>query len=400
MSRKDMPLKPFIAVLVLIVLFACHRQEDGKFYAIHKGQFKASITQSGELQAVKAKPIIMPFVGWRYGYRYKIIGLLEHGAKVSKGDSIAKIDPSSIMKYLIKEESDLEVQQAELNQMITREENRINNLKSQLTVMQLQYEQKKLEVEKYKFESERKQKIKALEFRQAQIRLNKILRKIELSRIVKKNNIKIQHIRIEKIKNNIVEANSALKQLTIRSPISGILQLNKNYRTRQLVKVGDEIWQGFDFARVPNLDKMKVESQVNEIDINKVYLGQKAIVRLDAFPEKTFHARISEIDKLSHKKSKQSDIKVFDIELMVEGSDVMLKPGMTVSCRIIYADMDEATYVATNCIRKESDRYFIYQKNGIDLVKYPVKLGPANDQYTVIYGDFQKGGRVVDIESL
>ena len=400
MSRKDMPLKPFIAVLMMIILFSCHHQEDRRFYAIQKGQFEASLTQSGELQAVKARPIIMPFVGWRYGYRYKIIGLLEHGAKVSKGDSIAKIDPSSVMKYLIKEESDLEVQQAELNQMITREENRINNLKSQLAVMQLQYEQKKLEVEKYKFESQRKQKIKDLEFRQAQINLDKILRKIELSKIVKKNNIKIQHIRIEKINNNIAEANRALKQLTIHSPMSGILQLNKNYRTRQLVKIGDEIWQGWDFARVPNLDKMKVESQVNETDINKVYLGQKAIVRLDAFPEKTFHARVSEIDKLSHKKSKQSDIKVFDIELMVEGSDIMLKPGMTVSCRIIYADMDEATYVATHCIRKESDRYFIYRKNGSKVVRCPVKLGPANDQYTVIYGDFKQGARVIDIESL
>jgi len=400
MKQINVPYSRFMALICLVfILASCSQKTKKQFHTVQEGQFEASITQNGELQAVKARPIVIPYIGWRYGHQYKIIGLLEHGTKVSKGDSIARLDPSSVMKYLIQNESNLEIQQAELTQLIAREDIRINNLQSQLDGVELQYEQKKLEVDKYKFESVNKKKIKELELQQARIRLDKIQKKIESSIIIRWNNIKIQQIRIDKIRNSIGQTNKALKKLTIRSPIDGILQLKRNYRTDQLVKIGDELYQGLDFASVPNLSSMKVKSFVHETDFNKVYVGQKALVKLDAYKEKSFSATISKIARLSHQKSRDSDIKVFDIEMIIDEKDVVLKPGMTVSCKIIYADLEQAKYVSSNSIKKEDDQYFVFRKMDEKLIRQPVRIGPANADHTVIYGDVQKGDKVISIDS-
>ena len=42
------------------------------------------------------------------------------------------------------------------------------------------------------------------------------------------------------------------------------MQLLENRRTRQTVKVGDDLWQSAKLACVPDLSQMKVKSTVNE----------------------------------------------------------------------------------------------------------------------------------------
>ena len=390
----------YIFLFFLFTFLACHKEGQKNQFEIRKGAFEASLTETGNIHAVNSRPIIMPYVGWRYGWRYKIIGLLQHGTNIEKGDSIAQIDPSSVMQYLIRQENELEVQQADLNQMLVTEKNRINNLKSQLTSEQLNFDLKKLELERFKFESENKRKVKELEFEQSKIRLNKIKRKIELSEIVKENNLKIQRIRIEKIRNNIDQAERALTKLTIRSPSNGILQLEENRRTDQLMKIGDEIWQGRDFASVPDLSKMKVKTSVNEKDIHKINLGQEATITLEAFPEKRFEARVSQIGKLSRRKSRNSDIKVFDIEVIITESDPILKPGMTVRCKIIYANLDDALYVNNRCIKKEEGRYYIFRKDRDEISRLQIVLGPSSAEFTVIYGNIKKGQKLMDFDAV
>jgi HlyD family secretion protein len=61
-------------------------------------RFRESVIETGELEAVTASFIIMPQIKWEYGYRFQIIGLAEHGSMVKKGDSIAALDPSSIIQ--------------------------------------------------------------------------------------------------------------------------------------------------------------------------------------------------------------------------------------------------------------------------------------------------------------
>lgn len=293
-----------------------------------------TIIETGYLEAVNSKSFIMPSLGrWS---SLKIIGLVEHGTAVNEGDSVIQLDPTDILKYISDRETNLESQIAsleklKLNQANTRssqEANRRNQLAS--------FELRKMEREAARFESERTKRIKELEFKQAEIDLNKEMRKIEFNQIIADIDLKKQEIEIERTKQNIEETKALLGQLTLRTPIPGVFQVDFSRRNRGLVKVGDQMYSGNRIAVVPDLRWMKVKTYISEIDQPKIKVGQKVAVRLDAMNDVVFDGEITYIGKLCRQKP-GTELKqmVFDVEVKLLVSDERLKPGMTVSCEFL-----------------------------------------------------------------
>src|SRR5664279_5620907 len=117
-----------IMFLLLISLsFSCNRSTND-FFTVMSGSFRQSIKQTGELVAVKASFIPMPSIDWQYGYQFKIIGLADHGKIVHKGDSILKLDPTSVYKFIIEREDMLENELADAKKQVVQSENNIQEL--------------------------------------------------------------------------------------------------------------------------------------------------------------------------------------------------------------------------------------------------------------------------------
>jgi len=381
----------FRLLLICLVFSGCGRTGSKAELCIEKGDFSATLNESGELLAVNARSVLIPYIGWKYGWQYKITGMMDHGSHVQKGDSVGQLDPASVMKYLIEQETLLETEEANLNKLLVENEIRFRELEAQLQEVQANYDLKKLELAKYEFESQRKKKIKQLEFQQSGIHQNRIQKTIELETSICKNGLKIQKIKVSQVETNVKEAKLAINKLTIISPIDGIFQISKNRRTKQLYRVGDDTYQGAELALVPDLSKIKVVSTINETDIGKVKPGQRVIVRLEAFPEKPFDGRVSDVGKLSYNKEEESKVKIFDLEVVLETSDPVLKPGMTVSCEVYYAELSDVLYVDNRCLKRVDDTFYLFMNVNNSWVEQPVEIGPRNNNYTVVYGNFQQG---------
>ena len=292
------------------------------------------IVETGELAAVNTRSFSMPRVG-RYWYEMRIIGILEHGSIVEPGDSIIQLDPTEINKYILDKEIDLENQLGALEKLHVDQANQINDQKANIKNEEASFNLKKIELDASVFETERLRKIKQLEFEQAKISLNKTKQRLKLYQVIHANDLKIQEIRVQRVKTEIKDAYDILPTLTLRTPISGVFQIAHNRRTNSLVKVGDNIYQGNNLGNVPELKRMKVLTQVNETDFLRLTMGQKVVVRLDALPQITFDGEVSYIGKLCYKKNNNSRQKIFDVEVLMEHQDERLKPGMTVSCEYI-----------------------------------------------------------------
>lgn len=292
------------------------------------------IIETGELMAVDVRAFILQRYG-NYWNRMKIIGLLDQGTKVEKGDSVIQLDPIEIKKYIVDVESNLETQKATIAKMLVDQSNRRNDLQSNLKNEQATFDLKKLELESFRFESEKARKIKELEFKQAEISIKKVKRQVELYEIIARNDMKVQSVRESQLISEIENARDILPQLTIRTPIDGIFQIGRSNRNNQMLKIGDEIYVGNMIGNVPNLRWMKVNTYINEHDFLKIKTGQKVDVRLDALPKVVFKGEVSSIGRLCRLKDEKSKQKIFDVEVKMLTSDERLKPGMTVSCEYI-----------------------------------------------------------------
>lgn len=292
------------------------------------------IVETGELNAIDVRAFVLQRYG-QYWYRMKIIGLLKQGENVEKGDSVIQLDATEIKKYIVDGETELETQRAAISKLLVDQSNQRSQLESNLKNELAGFDLKKLELQATRFESDKMQKIKQLEFKQAEINIKKVQRQVELNQIVARNEMLVQRIREKQIVTELKSARDILPTLTIRTPIKGIFQVGQNSSNGLTLKIGDEIYTGNVMGSVPDLTWMKVNTCVNENDFLRVQVGQKVKVRLDALPKVVFDGEISYVGKLCHLKDEKSKQKVFDVEVKMLKSDERLKPGMTVSCEFV-----------------------------------------------------------------
>lgn len=385
--------KILIIVGFVIIFYSCQSQQSSQFRKIKQGEFEATITETGELQAVNSRVIVMPNLGWKYG-RPKIARLVEEGTVVKEGDFIVEIDNSGIVKFLKQKENELEIARADLKKLLANHENQARQLNSALLSSEASYTMEKIQAQKIEFESETRQKASVLRLEKSGIALEKIKKQIRTNKIMQAKELQIQKLKIFKLENEVENARIALTQVKLTAPGNGLVEYKKNRRTDQKIRIGDELWPGASLVGIPDLSRMKVLTKVNELDINKIRTGQKAMVRLDAFPEKPFKGAIINVAMLCQTKKDDPLIKLFDIEIMLEESDPILKPGMTVSSEIFISKLESALFVENECIFKENAKSFLFinEKSGVQ--KREAKIGPRNTKFTVIFGNFKAGQQV------
>ena len=379
---------PYLLIAVLFLLpVSCNRRQ-GSGYSVMKGPFRQSVIETGELQAVNASFLSMPRINYIYGYNFKIIGLAEHGKNVHKGDLVIKVDPASVQKYIIERGESLENEIASANKLKAQLTNNLQELKAQLRNEQASFDIKKLEVERSSFESAGIRKVIELEFSQAEIRLNKIKRNLELRPKLDSLDFRIQQIKVIQKENEVKAAQNDLAKLVVTSPLDGIFVIRENWRTGQTIKVGDEIYLGAPVAMIPDIRTMKVKGFVMENDISKIRPGLNVIIRLDALPVVPFHGKTNSVGRVCIKKD---DKNIFLTEVIISESDLRLKPGMTVSCEYITYEGEDKMYVPTNCLLEENKRFYLFVRKRGKIRKTEVKTGPSNNISTIVSGDLKPG---------
>ncbi len=92
---------------------------------------------------------------------------------------------------------------------------------------------------------------------------------------------------------NVKEAGANLAKTTIYSPVDGVV-------SKLSIELGDRIlgtsqMAGTEIMRISNLNTMEVNVDVNENDINRVNVGDSAVIEVDAFADKKFRGIVTEI---------------------------------------------------------------------------------------------------------
>ena len=322
--------------LCLTFLFLVSCGSDDWSASDKDGSSGTTLIETGTLEAINNVPFVLQRYSM-YWYEMRIIGILENGAMVNEGDSLIQLDPSNVNKSILERETNLETQLANIEKMQVQQGNQINDLEARIRNETAAFNLKKIELESSRFETERHQAIKQLEFKQSEIVLAKEKRKLELAKIVNANTMKIQQIRIRQLEDELEQFNNIVPKLTIRSTVAGVFQRGRNWRSPlgQMLNEGDMTYVGNNMGNVPELKWMRVSTFINENDFLKLQLGQKVNVRLDALPEVSFKGEIAYIGKLCRLRERNSKQKGFDVEVKMLEPDERLKPGMTVSCEFL-----------------------------------------------------------------
>lgn len=136
-----------------------------------------------------------------------------------------------------------------------------------------------------------------------------------------------------------------LERSTIRAPIDGVI-VGRNVEQGQTVAASLDAPVLFTIAG--DLSEMEIHAKIDETDIAEIAAGQAAEFTIDAFPGRTFSAKVSEIRKAA---LVVQGVVTYTVVLSASNPQGLLLPGMTATVRIAVDDVGPVRTVPLAALR-------------------------------------------------
>jgi RND family efflux transporter MFP subunit len=150
---------------------------------------------------------------------------------------------------------------------------------------------------------------------------------------------------------------STSQRVNIVSPMDGTV-IEKNVEVGQTVSSGlSSFNDGTVLYTVADLQAMRIEAAVNEVDIGRVREDMPVVVTVDAFPYRRFEGVVTHISAAARLKDK---VRVFDVEVTLNRRVPELRAGMTANIEVRGDRVEHVLSVPVEGIFKNGDRDVVY----------------------------------------
>lgn len=367
-KKKAIPVLIFLTILLLVYLLFLRAPSAVKVTV-------SEVVQGDLTSTVSAPGIIRPLTEVQISSSINGVVqqlMVKEGQEVKKGELLLQIDPSEFRAQVRRAQAGLEVAQANLEQARSQWKRAEQLYKSNL-------------ISEQEYES---------------ARTNHLLSQAQL----------------KESRASLEQTQEQLQKTRITSPLEGtVIQVNIELGENVITGTLDN--PGTKLMIVADLSRMEVESQIDEADIAKVDMGQRAIVEVEAIPEKRFNGSVQEVGYAAEDQGIEQDATVnYNISILIEDSISELKPGMTATSEIITAQLEDVIMIPIQSVvirpvdqlssefqsgndnielkgKEQSEAVFVVQNGIASLV--PVITGVAGEEYIQIRSGLQPGQQVI-----
>lgn len=161
---------------------------------------------------------------------------------------------------------------------------------------------------------------------------------------------------------SVKEAQENLGKTTIYAPMDGIV-------SKLSVELGERVvgttqMAGTEMFRVANMDAMEVLVNVNENDIIRLNVGDKAKITVDAYYDRTFEGEVTEVANSSSATATADVATTFEVKVRIDKGSyddltkenaIPFRPGMSASVQIETSTADNALTIPLTAITTRKD---------------------------------------------
>jgi HlyD family secretion protein len=379
-----------IVLLIAIGVFAATRGgtkiDPSKLAKVEKGDLAKSVVATG-----KVTPITKVEVKSKASGIVKKL-LVDYGDRVKKGQLLAQLDKVEIEAQVEQSKAGLEAAEA--------------NLKSS----QADFERAKVDAEGPDVPLLKRAYERAVNMAKDGVvstsALEDAQKNYEMSlnkQNVSKAQVTVLKAKIAQSQANVAQDQANLKQLEeqlsytdIISPIDGIV-LSRD------VQMGDAVSSilvlGSSATLVMTLgdtSEVYVKGKVDESDIGKVYLGQRARIKVESFKDKTFDGKVTKISPMGVEKD---NVTTFEVRVSIQNPGGELKAEMTANAEIILDEHKNVLQIPEGAILYDKDKKASVEipdpkgKEGKN--KVAVNIGISNGAKTEVLSGLKEGDQVV-----
>ena len=201
-----------------------------------------------------------------------------------------------------------------------------------------------------------------------------VIAKEELDRSLNERTLALSNLRRAKV---------TYERGFLHSPINGLVN-------HLHIDVGEFVDRGDPVADLVNVDKIKINVNVPELDVRYLRVGQKAMVTVDAFPGRRLPGRI---DFVAYKADPAT--KTFRVRVLIRNTDGEIRPGMIARVAFLRRIIPDALVVPLFAlVDKGGERIIFVEKDGIAYAR-TVSIGVIEGDRIQITEGLEVGDHVI-----
>ena len=254
--------------------------------------------------------------------------LVDFNDTVEKGQVIARIDPRTFEARHLQREADVEVANANIvsrNAELTRAKSNLRRAQKELS------RREELSLEGH---------VSVSELEMDKNSLDQALAAVEIAQASVTN----AEAGLTQANASLAQSSLDLERTYVRAPISGTV-------INRAVEIGQTVAASFSapelFVIAHDLHEMKVEASVDEADVGRLNEGLPTRFTVDAYPDRDFRGRVSQIRKAP---AENQSVVTYKVIVTARNDDLSLFPGMTANVEIILGSRDNVLTVPNSAL--------------------------------------------------
>jgi len=196
------------------------------------------------------------------------------------------------------------------------------------------------------------------------------------------------------------ESNENLNKTYVYAPMNGtISKLNVELAQRVL---GSNFSPGTEILTVADLSQMEARVDVDENDVVLVSVGDEAKVKIDAFGEKEFIGKVSQIGNsaVSRGLGTQDEVVNFEVRVLIEDPDKQLRPGMSCDADIKTETKAEVIAVPIQSVTARMDKPMMKEGEGEEQPQAEKpKNGKSNKAKEVVFLSKDNKAKMIEVKT-
>jgi HlyD family secretion protein len=285
----------------------------------------------GTTEAVQARALLAPLLERQQVGALTIVHLTPAGTRVKQGDLLVEFDRQAQLRDFY----DKQAEYRKLLDQVTEEESKESSARAkdetELKAAEDTLRKSELEVTKAEIVSRIDAEKNQENLDEAKATFDQLRETFDLKRKAARAAIRILEIQRDRTQQTMMHAQANSDLMQIHAPIDGVVVLNTVWKqgTMGEVQEGDQVRPGVPFMQVVNPVAMQVRARVNQQDFPSLRIGESAKVRLDAYPDLVFPAKVEQLAPIGEGGDFSNRLRQFSVIVSIEGNDPKLMPDLS-----------------------------------------------------------------------
>ena len=206
--------------------------------------------------------------------------------------------------------------------------------------------------------------------------------------------IRVSQLNRDQSKIEVARADANVKKMTVKAPMDGIVVMQSIVRNGEFgqIREGDQVAAGQPFVQIVDPTSMVLNATVNQVDAEKLRLGMKSVIHLDAYPDIELPGTLVGIGAMAKASTFRARyVGEIPIRIKLEKMDSRVIPDLTGSAEIIL-NTERSTMIAPLAsVFAEEGGPYVFVQGPEGWIKKKVELGLPSFTMVAIRSGLQKG---------